>query len=98
MGSGTGFAGSTLKVFNAATGAAEVTLGTLPSGGNMMFFGCFGNTNNVLCQAMYEVTTLITPAPLFPSFQTDVFFINTITAGSLTRVTNTADKSESPLH
>lgn len=96
LGSGKGFAGGTLKIFDAATGTAGVTLGTLPTTEDFSSMNCFGAGDNTLCQAIITIT----PPPALPTlpFQTDVFFINTATAGSLTRVTATTDKNEAPVY
>ena len=90
-GSGNGFGGATLKSFDPITLTDGVTLGTLPASDNVATIICSGFGDNVLCGAMIEIT----PAPLIP-FQNDVFFLNSATANSLTRVTDTSDKSEVP--
>jgi hypothetical protein len=94
-GDGNDFSGATLKLFDAASGVESVTLGTLPTSADLPTFFCGGYENNVLCSASINIT----PAPALPAlpFQSDVFFINSATAGSLARVTNTGDKNEAPL-
>ncbi|MCF6257470.1 MAG: hypothetical protein L3K25_14415 [Gammaproteobacteria bacterium] len=94
-GDGNDFSGATLKLFDAASGVESVTLGTLPTSADLPTFFCGGYENNVLCSASVNIT----PAPALPAlpFQSDVFFINSATAGSLARVTNTGDKNEAPL-
>lgn len=85
-GTNNGFGGATLKSFNAATAVEVATLGTLSATDNWTSFDCFENSfsgDNLLCTA-----TLNT------SVQSDIFFINAAAANSLTRVTNTPDKSE----
>ncbi len=87
-GTNNGFGGATLKSFNAATAVEVATLGTLPAADNWTSFFCFTgffSGDNVLCSA-----TMQTPV------QSDIFFINATAANSLTRVTNTPDKSETP--
>ncbi len=94
-GDGTGFSGARLKLFDAASGMEGVTLGILPTSDDLPAFFCGGYEGNVLCSALVNIT----PAPALPAlpFQSDVFFINSATAGSLARVTNTRDKNEAPL-
>ncbi len=94
-GDGNDFSGATLKLFDAASGVESVILGTLPTSADLPTFFCGGYEDNVLCSASVNIT----PAPALPAlpFQSDVFFINSATAGSLARVTNTGDKNEAPL-
>ncbi len=94
-GDGNGFSGAILKSFDAASGVEGVTLGALPTSDDLPVFFCGGYENNVLCSASVNIN----PAPALPAlpFQSDVFFINSVTAGSLARVTNTGDKNEAPL-
>lgn len=95
LGSGKGFAGGTLKTFDAATRATGVTLGMLPTTGDFASITCIGSGDNALCQALINLS----PPPALPALpvQSDVFFINAATANSLTRVTDTADKNEMPV-
>lgn len=88
-GTSNGFGGATLKSFNAATAVEVATLGTLPAADNWSSLLCFGifNGDNALCTASVQPSVVLMP-------MSDIFFINTATANSLTRVTNTPDKSE----
>jgi hypothetical protein len=90
LGSGLGFAGGALTSFDSATGTQIAALGTLPAEAAIAAITCFGyGDSNGLC----SVATQPGRVPV----QTDIFFIDALTAGSLLRVTNTADKSETPL-
>jgi hypothetical protein len=80
LGAGKGYAGATLRSFNAASKAEVGVLGTVPT--DIADISCYGPTANMLCSGSN-------------SSQTDVFFLNAETPGSLVRVTNTPTKSES---
>ncbi len=79
LGAGKGFAGGTLRAFAAASKTEVGVLGTVPT--DITDIGCGAYGANMLCDGSN-------------STQTDVFFMNAETPGSLVRVTNTPTQSE----
>jgi hypothetical protein len=87
-----GYAGATIKVVDAASATIGATIGTLPTTDNLSSFQCFGFGDDSLCSALVVIDPLPAP-PAFP-IQTDIYFVNAATAGSLTRVTSTTNENE----
>jgi len=87
-----GLAGTTVREVDAATGSVGLTIGTLPTTTNIISFQCYGFGADALCSSL----NAITPTPALPAlpFQNDVYYVNSDTASSLDRVTNTTDESE----
>ena len=79
LGAGKGFAGATVRAFTAANKTEVGVLGTLPADISTIECAAFGA--NMLCDGLN-------------STQTDIFFLNAETPGSLVRVTNTPTKNE----
>ncbi|GAA6171319.1 hypothetical protein NBRC116592_09890 [Colwellia sp. KU-HH00111] len=89
---GGGHAGATLTAVDARSGVSGVVLGQFETTEELQYIYCLGFEPSVLC----SVTHTIDPAPALPNLpiQTDIYYLNTETAGSLTRVTNTEDENE----
>jgi len=77
-----GFANGSLRAVDLSTNVLT-TLGTFPADLRFLFCGGFGSA--LLCEGQMN------------PFQTDIFYANASTAGSLVRVTNTVNRSEFPV-
>jgi hypothetical protein len=88
-----GYAGSSLSVYDAASGTYEMALGTLPTTDGIFNISCYGYTGPTLCETIIGLV----PAPSLPAFpfQQDIFYIDATVANSIARVTNTTNERES---
>lgn len=88
-----GYSAATLSTVDAQSGVLETTLGEMPTTEGVDNINCFGYTPYALCNTGIALTP-VPPVPSLP-FQVDMFFIDTATANSLTRITNTPNEDES---
>jgi hypothetical protein len=85
--------GMTLKSFDGATGSELATLGNVPDLEELLRFSCqSGYDSDLLCEARLRITP--EPAHPEPFYQNDIYYLDAMTNGSITRVTDTPDKSE----
>ena len=87
--SGAGFAGATIKSVDASTSADVAILGTLPDTDPISAIDCFSIGANALCGVEITLNSMTTPTT-----QSDIFYLNADVAGSLQRVTATAETEE----
>lgn len=87
-----GFAGAKVTSVDAISAVSGSVLGTFEVSSNLTNIYCLGFGANVLC----NVSHTIDPVPQLPELpeQTEIYFLNTITANSLTRVTNSDNENE----
>ncbi|MEW8304087.1 MAG: hypothetical protein AB2724_13890 [Candidatus Thiodiazotropha sp.] len=87
--------GMSLRTFDTASGNELLNLGTVPNIEGLTEFNCVFSTvqDHILCLAAIEITPQ--PQPGSPTTQQDIFYLDVSTSGSLTRVTDTPEVSES---
>ena len=87
-----GFVGAKVTSLDAISAVSGSVLGTFEVSSNLTNIYCLGFGANVLC----NVSHTIDPVPQLPELpeQTEIYFLNTITANSLTRVTNSDNENE----
>lgn len=87
-----GFAGATVTSVDAVSAVVGSVLGTFEVSDNLQDIYCLGFGSNVLCNAVHAID----PPPVLPKspIQTDIYYLNAVTANSLTRVTSSENEDE----
>lgn len=87
-----GFAGAKVISIDAVSAIAGPVLGTFESSSNITNIYCLGFGPNVLCNASHVIDPV--PQTAGSPEQTDIYFLNSVTPNTLTRVTNSENESE----
>jgi len=95
-GAGHSLPGATLQSFNTSTGQAGAILGQLPDDNEITYLFCKQGGEAMLCHTSHHIR--LATESVATVFEGDVYFVNKAEAGSLLRITHTAEKPESALY